>query len=85
MNKFRHISEFHHIVLSSLKEYLSLKSILSIRNILSHRVLEIFWVLGATYWAILVMKVYVITPSLGTIQVLRKHVFGLFSPHPTTL
>ena len=25
------------------------------------------------------------TYLLGTIQVLRKHIFGLFSPHPPTL
>ena len=37
LNKFRHVREFHHIVLSGLKEYLSLRSILSIRSILSLR------------------------------------------------
>ena len=37
LNKFRHVREFHQIVLSGLKEYLSLRSILSIRSILSLR------------------------------------------------
>ena len=32
LNKFRHVREFHQIVLSGLKEYLSVRSILSIRS-----------------------------------------------------
>ena len=32
LNKFRHVREFYHIVLSDLKEYFSLRSILSIRH-----------------------------------------------------
>ena len=35
LNKFRHVREFHQIVLSDLKEYLSLRSILSLRSSLS--------------------------------------------------
>ena len=38
LNKFRHVREFYHIVLSGLKEYLSIlsiRSILSLRNSLS--------------------------------------------------
>ena len=34
LNKFRHVREFYHIVLSGLKEYLSLRIILSIRSTL---------------------------------------------------
>ena len=37
LNKFRHVREFHQIVLSGLKEYLSLRSISKIRSILSLR------------------------------------------------
>ena len=35
LNKFRHVREFHQIVLSDLKEFLSLRSILSLRSSLS--------------------------------------------------